>query len=377
MRFVVLLLLVALVEGSRVPLMKMKDNIPGRYIVKIKDEFNVDRVIENLKTSFLEILGGRIESRYQALNGFSAELSEKALELVLRSSQVAYVEEDSLVYTQDVGSWGIDRLDSPDLPMDNEYQPQFDGTGVNVYIIDTGVNPIHEDLAGRVEVFYDTEPIRGNEGIDCNGHGSHCSGTAAGTVYGVAKNARIFGVRVLSCVGWGANSKVIEGMDYVTMNAQKPAVASMSLGGGFSTASNDAVDRMYSAGIVVAVAAGNSNTDACTQSPSSALNAISVGASDSDDLRASFSNYGDCVDIFAPGVSITSIASGTTDGTATFSGTSMACPHVAGAAALVLDENPEFTPAQVAAALFNTAANDKVVDHKTPTNKLLQVKAMQ
>ncbi|XP_071853126.1 aqualysin-1-like [Apostichopus japonicus] len=379
MRLLLFIFVAFLTKGLAIdaPLLKMKDNIPGQYIVKIKNDFEVDDVILSLKNSLLEFLGGRIGSRFHALNGFSATLSERALALVRRSRQVAYVEEDALVRIDEVGSWGIDRIDSPDLPMDDEYLPQFDGTGVNIYIIDTGVNPTHNDVIGRAEVFYDAEPIRSNDGIDCHGHGSHCSGTAGGTVYGVAKNANIFGVRVVNCIGFGSTATIIEGMDMVALYASKPAVASMSLGLAVSQATNDAIDSMFYNGVVVSVSAGNDNSDACGQSPASAQNALTVGASDRNDIRASFSNYGPCVDIFAPGVAITSIWMGDPDSTNTISGTSMSCPHVAGAAALVLGENPEFSPAEVTAALLNTAANDKVADIKdTPYNKLLQVKSL-
>ncbi|KAJ8049809.1 hypothetical protein HOLleu_02720 [Holothuria leucospilota] len=426
MRLLIIFFLVVAANSATIkaPLRHMKDNIPGRYIVKLKDEFDVDTAIADLENSFLEYLGGKIDARYHTVKGFSAELSDRALDLVRHSKAVSYVEEDSLVYVQQVASWGLDRIDSSSLPMDDVYDPMYDGSGVNIYIIDTGVSPNHDDVIGRCAVFYEATTIRGNNGIDCHGHGSHCSGTAAGTMHGVAKNARIYGVRVINCFGWGSTSGIIEvdigkeksyldfsfpclpkkkgwenwhvrfhttamfsasvetgvlstvGMDKVAADATLPAVASMSLGGGFSLLTNEAVDRMVEKGVVVAVSAGNSNTDACSQSPAAAERAITVAASDRYDTRASFSNYGPCVDIYAPGVAITSIWVGSDTATNTISGTSMSCPHVAGAAALVLDENPNYSPYEVTATLLNSAANDKISDvgAGTPKNKLLQVK---
>ncbi|PIK39857.1 putative proteinase R [Apostichopus japonicus] len=249
------------------------------------------------------------------------------------------------------------------------------GEGVNVYVIDTGVNPTHDDLAGRCDVFFNAIDFGLSDGADCNGHGSHCAGTVAGSTYGVAKNAHIYGVRVLSCVGFGSTESVVSGCEKVASDAILPAVASLSLGGGVSAAMDAAITTMVKNGVTSVVAAGNSNADACLSSPAREEMAITVAASDSNDQRASFSNYGSCTDIFAPGVAITSIWYDSNDSTNTISGTSMACPHVAGAAALILEENPDLSPSVVKAALVNTAVNDKITDPGDGSpNKLLQVK---
>ncbi|KAJ8049808.1 hypothetical protein HOLleu_02719 [Holothuria leucospilota] len=250
------------------------------------------------------------------------------------------------------------------------------GEGVSVYVIDTGVNPTHIDLAGRCDPFYDAYPVGLTEyGVDCNGHGSHCAGTVAGTTYGVAKKAHIYGVRVLSCIGFGSTEGVVSGCEKVASDAILPAVASLSLGGGASEAMDAGIVAMVRNGVTSVVAAGNSNEDACLSSPAREETAITVSASDINDQRAFFSNYGSCSDIYAPGVLITSIWFNTDNSTNTISGTSMACPHVAGAAALILEENPDFSPSVVKAALVNTAVSDKIEDAGPDTpNKLLQVK---
>jgi subtilisin family serine protease len=318
---------------------------------------------------------GKLKQLYKkALKGFAVSgLSDADVDALEDNPMVESVEPDldmSIDETQTGATWGLDRIDQHELPLNSTYGYDTDGTGVTVYIIDTGIRTTHSEFAGRASGGF-SAITDGNGTNDCNGHGTHVSGTVAGTTYGVAKKASLVAVRVLGCNGSGSTSGVIAGIDWVTQNHGPNAVANMSLGGGLSSALNTAVANAVASGVTFAVAAGNDNRNACNYSPASAPSAITVGATSSNDARASFSNYGTCVDINAPGVSITSSWNTTDAATNTISGTSMATPHVAGAAALYLSGHLGSTPAQVDAALKASATTNHIPSLPSGTPNLL------
>lgn len=346
--------------------------IEGRYIVVLKDEVarladersdNPD--VATVAGQFARSYGVKLEMSYnKVLPGFVVTASDKALAHLMADDRIAYVEEDGWVYASAVQSgatWGIDRIDQRNLPLNQQYQYDTTASNVHVYVIDTGIRASHNDFGGRVGNGY-TAISDGRGTDDCNGHGTHVASTAAGATYGVAKAARLHPVRVLGCNGSGTNSGVIAGMDWVASNHVKPAVANMSLGGGASTATDQAVQRMVNAGVTVVVAAGNESDNACNYSPARAAAAITVGSTTNTDARSSFSNYGSCLDIFAPGSNITAAWYTSNSATNTISGTSMASPHVAGVAALYLANNPNATPSQVTSAIINSATPNKVTN---------------
>jgi len=313
-----------------------------------------------------------------ALNGFSIKADEAAAKRLAADPQVAYVVQNKtfkISETQDnPPSWGLDRVDQADLPLDDKYTYPTKADNVTAYVIDTGVRGSHKDFGDRAtggKDFIDNDDTPQDE----HGHGTHVAGTIGGTEHGLAKGVKIVGVRVLDANGSGTTEGVVAGVDWVAANAKAPSVANMSLGGGADDALDEAVRGAIGKGVTFALAAGNESSDAGTTSPARVKEAITVAASDKTDKQASFSNYGSVVDLYAPGVDITSSWGTGDDATNTISGTSMASPHVAGAAALYLSAHPDATPAQVSEGLVAAAADGKISNPTGGTaNKLLQVK---
>ena len=345
-----------------------KDAIPFNYIVVLDadtDVANGDAAFAAQSANELAAAyGGVITNIYgHALNGYSAQMSEDRAIKLSQDPRVRFVEEDSVmqatVTQTNPPSWGLDRIDETDLPLSSSYSYTTTGSGVNVYIIDTGIRRTHTQFGGRAFIGFDAVGD-GQNTNDCNGHGTHVAGTVGGSTVGVAKSVRLFAVRVLNCSGSGTNSGVIAGINWVTSNRILPAVADMSLGGGASTALDSAVRNSIASGVTYAVAAGNSNTNASTSSPARVAEAITVGSSTINDARSSFSNFGSVVDIFAPGSSIVSSYRTSDTATATLSGTSMASPHVAGIAARILQSNPGASPATVRNTIVNDASLNKL-----------------
>jgi PKD repeat protein len=330
--------------------------VPNRYIITLRSG---NRDIQSEATRLSKDHRGRVTAVYEsALRGFAVEMQPSDIAKLRKDPEVAAIEPDQIVSisgTQSPApSWGLDRIDQRKLPLSHSYTVGPNGSGVHVYIIDTGILRTHVDFGGRAVFGFDAIQD-GNGMTDCHGHGTHVAGTVGGSTYGVAKAVRLHAVRVLDCTGSGLISQVIAGINWVTSHRINPAVANMSLGGGFSQALNSAVANSIAAGVSYTIAAGNSNLDACTVSPASTKAAITVAASDSNDQRASFSNLGTCVDLFGPGVAIKSDWNASNTATMVLSGTSMAAPHAAGVVALYLQTHPTATPANVRYALASTA----------------------
>ncbi|MER6448100.1 S8 family peptidase [Streptomyces venezuelae] len=348
--------------------------VSGSYIVTLKD--SAARSTADSGKAVAKRYGARIDKTYSAaLNGYSVEVSEAQARKLAADPAVRSVVQNR-VFTVDATqpnppSWGLDRIDQRALPLNQSYTyPDKAGEGVTAYIIDTGVRITHQDFGSRASYGYDAID-NDNTAQDGHGHGTHVAGTVAGGAYGVAKKAKIVGVRVLDNNGSGTTAQVVAGIDWVTRNAVKPAVANMSLGGGADSALDTAVRNSIASGITYGVAAGNESTNASTKSPARVAEAITVGATTNTDAKASYSNYGNVLDIFAPGSSITS-SWGTGDtATNTISGTSMATPHVVGAAALYLAQNPASTPAQVRDGLVAAATPNVVTGPGTGSPNLL------
>jgi subtilisin family serine protease len=365
-------------SGQKVKFKRSENGVPNRYIVVLNPKF-VDpsaAAVESEAAYLGAVHGGKVKKIYSsALQGFVSEMNEAAAFALSKNERVAFVEQDgytSVEATQAGATWGLDRIDQRALPMDSNYSYNTDASNVHAYIIDSGVRASHVEFGGRVSLDYDAVGD-GQNGNDCLGHGTHVAGTVGAATWGVAKNVRIHSVRVLPCTSSGMISDLLEGIDWVKANHIKPAVANISItASGPSSSIDTAIQSAVSAGVTMVVAAGNSNLDACNYSPARASSAITVGATYTADEKAGYSNWGPCVDIWAPGSGITSVSNANDFDSRGMSGTSMASPHVAGVAALYLASNPYATPAAVVQNITGTATAGavKFLDATSP-NRLL------
>jgi subtilisin family serine protease len=346
------------------------------YIVVLREGAGAPRLVA---ASHGRKYGAAVKHVYRhTISGYSARLRPEDLRALRADPSVAYVVKDGVARiakerrsgrrgvsisgdtTVSAASWGLDRIDQRSRPLNGTYSYTDTGAGVRAYILDTGVNTSHVEFQGRASHGRDFVDNDG-DASDCHGHGTHVAGTVAGRTYGVARNAWVVAVRVLNCEGSGTWGGIIAGLDWVAANAPRPAVANLSLGGSRNQAVDDAVARLTASGVTVVVAAGNSYGNACNYSPAAAPSAITVGATTSGDKRASYSNYGTCLDLFAPGSSIVSAwGTGGNSATRTASGTSMASPHVAGVAALYLEDLPGASPSTVTGAIVAKATTGKL-----------------
>jgi subtilisin family serine protease len=345
---------------------------PASYIVVLKDSVARTQGVDTPARELSARFGGSLRHTYRnTVRGFAVQgMSEAKARKLAADPAVAYVQKDGIfkaLDTQSGATWGLDRIDQRNLPLDGSYSYPTTASNVHAYIIDTGILTSHTQFGGRARFGFNA--VRDGVDTDCDvdGHGTHVAGTVGGSTYGVAKGVQLVAVKVLNCQGEGTTSTVMAGVDWVTTNAIKPAVANMSIGSGADLSLDAAVQESIAAGITYSVAAGNGNAlgvgqDACNFSPARVGAAITVGATDSTDTRASWSNYGNCLDLFAPGVGITSAVNTSDTATDTYDGTSMATPHVTGAAALVLSANPDNTPQQVRDTLVNNATSTAIGD---------------
>ncbi|MEH8018399.1 S8 family serine peptidase [Rheinheimera muenzenbergensis] len=340
--------------------------VPDKYIVVLKEN-NLQyqtlgtSYVTQMANDFKVMTQGTIEAEFNhALKGFAIATDDSGVNWLLAQDEVDYIEpvqRISLTAQQNNAPWGLDRLDQQNQPLNSVYRYDLTGAGVNAYVIDTGINTSHSQFSGRIGQVVTTI---GNDAQDCNGHGTHVAGTIGASTYGVAKQVRLHSVKVFGCSGETTSTAIVQGIDWVAANAVLPAVANMSLGGGVSAALDQATNRLIQRGVSTVVAAGNDNTNACNISPARVAAAITVGSTTRTDARSSFSNWGSCVNIFAPGSDILSTWIGGSSASRTISGTSMASPHVAGVSALYLQQYPNATPAQVAQAIYTNAASGKI-----------------
>jgi subtilisin family serine protease len=355
--------------------------IPDEYIVVFKS--NAATVSADAVTASVEALGGQVTAVYGAvLNGYAARLPKAALAAVRSDPAVAYVAADAMIYlepnpdevstdaVQTPATWGLDRIDQRSLPLNNQYTYVRTGAGVHAYIIDTGIRSTHTQFGARANKVADFVGD-GRAGNDCNGHGTHVAGTIGGSTYGVAKAVRLHAVRVFGCTGGAPWSRIISALNWVGLHRIRPAVANLSLGGGAYAPVDSAINGLIAKNVVVVVAAGNDNANACLYSPARVPAAITVASTYYTDARSYFSNKGACVDIFAPGSYITSAWYTSNTATNTISGTSMATPHVAGAVALYLQAHPTATQLTVRNALVTASTKNKVTDPGGSPNRLL------
>jgi subtilisin family serine protease len=372
--FVFLVMTTAAFAGQFIPVSGNK--MPGEYIVVLRSDFQ-GQAINNSAVALASVYRARVAQIWaHALSGaLFTNMSSVDARALAQHPDVAFVEENGFMHiitTQNpTPSWGLDRIDQQQLPLNQTYTYNFDGTGVHVYIIDTGIRATHTEFGGRADAVYDAIGD-GHNGNDCNGHGTHVAGTIGGSTYGVAKLVSLHAVRVLDCQGSGSYAQVINGVDWVTQHHLAPAVANMSLGGSTSNTVDLAVNNSVAAGVFYAVAAGNGyHDDACNHSPARAASAYTVAASTIDDILANYSNVGNCVAIFAPGSAITSAWNSSDTASNTISGTSMATPHVAGGAVLLLQKHPTWTPLDVQQALTQAATPNVLTGIPVGTPNLL------
>ncbi|HUF50974.1 MAG TPA: S8 family peptidase [Longimicrobiales bacterium] len=359
-------------DSTGAPLFSAGERVPGSYIVVLEEGSNPRAVAAAAGVTPAYVYE-------HALTGFAAELNAGQLNALRHMPGVEYVEEDQ-VYTADAtqtmtaggGLWGLDRIDQRGLPLSGSYTYNTTASNVYVYVIDTGIYTGHTQFGGRATNVYDAF---GGNGQDCHGHGTHVAGTIGASTYGVAKATRLRGVRVLNCSGSGSTSGIIAAVDWVRANRLNPAIANMSLGGGYSGSLNTAVNNLANSGVFTAVAAGNSGANACNYSPASAGSAFTTAASTKTDARASYSNYGSCVDAYAPGSSVLSAWIGGSSATNTISGTSMASPHVAGVAALYKATYGNVSSSTIDSWIKNNATTSRITGNVSGTPNRLLYKA--